>query len=103
MKKILITLIIITLVGGVAWFFLLRPETISQERLTQDFEAHRKAYEDIASYLYKKDITTEIRDIPMSGKQFEGVVYENTDEYRAFMDGIYVIMEADHDAIISDG
>ncbi|MBR1752520.1 MAG: hypothetical protein IJ740_16905 [Ruminococcus sp.] len=103
MKKFLIALIVLAVTGGAAWFFLLRPETISQDTLTQDFETHRQAYEDVAYYLKKKSITTEIKDIPISGKQFDGVVFEDTDEYRAFMDGIYVIMREDHDAIISDG
>lgn len=103
MKKFLIALIVLAFAGGMAWFFLLRPETISQETLTQDFEAHRQAYEDVAHYLIKKDITTEIKDIPMAGKQYDGVEYEDTDEYRAFIEAIYVIMEEDHDAIISDG
>ena len=103
MRKKLIALVILAVVGVAAWFFLLRPETISQETLTQDFGAHRQAYEDIAYYLAKKDITTEIKDIPMAGKHYDGVVYEDTDEYRAFMEAIYVIMEEDHDAIISDG
>ena len=48
MKKFLIAFIILAVVGGVTWFFLLRPETISQETLTQDFEMHRQAYEDVA-------------------------------------------------------
>ena len=103
MKKILIALIILTVAGGAAWFFLLRPEIISQETLTQDFESHRQAYEDVAYYLKKKNITTEINDIPIAGKKYDGVVYEDSDEYSAFMDGIYVIMQEDHDAIISDG
>lgn len=102
MKKIIIALIVLA-AGVSAWFFLLRPETISQETLTQDFETHRQAYEDIAYYLTNKNITTEIKDIPMAGKQFDGVVYEDTGEYRKFMKAIYVIMEEDHDAIISDG
>ena len=103
MKKILITLIVLAVAGGVAWFFLLRPEVISQETLTQDFEAHRQAYEDVAYYLKKKNITTNITDIPMAGHDYEGVTYEDSDEYSAFMDGIMVIMQEDHDAIISDG
>lgn len=102
MKKIIIALIV--LVAGVsAWFILLRPEAISQENLTQDFETNRKAYEDVAYYLKKKNITTEINDIPIAGQNYEGVTYENSDEYTAFMDGIYVIMRENHDAIISDG
>lgn len=103
MKKIIIALIVLAVTGGVAWFFLFRPEVISQEALTQDFETHRQAYEDVAYYLKKKNITTEINDIPISGKQFDGVEFEDTDEYRAFMDAIFEIMREDHDAIISDG
>ena len=103
MKKFLIALLVLAVVGGIAWFILLRPETISQERLTQDFEAHRQAYDDVALYLNSHNISTEIADIPMAGNSYEGVVFEDTDEYRAFMDGIYVIMEEDHDAIHSDG
>lgn len=102
-KKILIALIVLAVVGGVAWFFLLRPENISQETLTQCFETHCQAYEDVAHYLKKNNITAKITDIPKVGHDYEGITYENTDEYSAFMDGIYEIMQEDHDAIISDG
>ena len=103
MKKLLTVLTVLAVAGGAAWFYLLRPETISQQTLTQDFETHREAYEDIALYLKQKNITTEITDIPVSGKSYEGVEYEASDEYTAFIDGIYEIMEEDHDAVISDG
>ena len=103
MKKLLIAFIILAVVGGSAWFVLLRPETISQETLTQDFETHRQAYEDIAMYLRDHKITTEITDIPIADKNYDGVVYEDSDEYRAFMDSVTDIMSEDHDAIISDG
>ena len=103
MKKFLIVLIVLAVTGGAAWFVLLRPDTISQERLTQDFETNRQAYQDIALYLNSHKITTEITDIPVAGENYDGVVYEDSDEYSAFMDGIYVIMQEDHDAIISDG
>ena len=103
MKKLLIAFIILAVVGGSAWFVLLRPETISQETLTQDFETHRQAYEDIAMYLRDHKITTEITDIPIADKNYDGVVYEDSDEYRAFMDSVTEIMSEDHDAIISDG
>lgn len=103
MKKLLIALIVFVVGGGAAWFVLLRPEAVSQEKLTQDFEAHRQAYEDIALYLKSHKISTEIIDIPLAGKSYDGVVYENSAEYTAFMDGIYEIMKEDHDAIISDG
>lgn len=103
MKKLLIAFIILAVVGGAAWFVLLRPETISQETLTQDFETHRQAYEDIAMYLRDHKITTEITDIPIADKNYDGVVYEDSDEYRAFMDSVAEIMSEDHDAIISDG
>ena len=103
MKKFLIVLIVLAVAGGAAWFFMLRPEVISQETLAQDFETHRQAYEDVAYYLKKKNITTEITDIPKAGHDYEGVIYENSDEYSAFMDGVMVLMQEDHDAIISDG
>lgn len=103
MKKILIALIILIAAGGIGWFTLLRPESVSQETITQDFETHRKAYEDAASYLIKNNITAEITDIPESGKSYEGITYEESADYAAFMDGIYEIMQEDHDAVISDG
>ncbi len=103
MKKFLIALIILAVVGGAAWFVLFRPERISQETLTQDFEAHRQAYEDIALYLKDHKITTEITDIPIAGNNYDGVMFQDSDEYRAFMDGVMEIMSEDHDAIISDG
>lgn len=103
MKKFLIAFIILAVVGGAAWFVLFRPERISQETLTQDFETHRQAYEDIAMYLRDHKITTEITDIPIADKNYDGVVYEDSDEYRAFMDSVTEIMSEDHDSIISDG
>ena len=103
MKKFLIAFIILAVFGGAAWFVLFRPERISQETLTQDFETHQKAYEEIAMYLKSHNITTEITDIPIAGKNYDGVVFEDSDEYRAFMDGVMEIMSEDHDAIISDG
>lgn len=89
--------------GTAAWFVLLRPEAISQETLTLDFETHRAAYASIAEYLTKREIATEIADIPIAGQKYEGVSYEDTDEYEAFIKAIYEIMEEDHDRIISDG
>lgn len=103
MKRFLLVLIVLAVVGGAAWFVLLRPETISQETLTQDFETHRQAYEDVALYLKEHKISTEITDIPISGKSYDGVVFEDTDEYRAFMDGVMKIMRENHDVIVSDG
>ena len=103
MRKFLIALLILAVVGGTAWFILLRPEVISQELLTQDFETHRQAHEDVAQYLIRHQITTEITDIPLADKSYNGVVYEDSDAYRAFMKGIQEIMEEDHDAILSDG
>ena len=103
MKRFLIILIVLTAAGGAVWFTLLRPEAISQETLTQDFETRRQAYEDVAYYLKKKGIAAEITDIPKSGEPYDGVVTEDSDEYRAFADGINVIMQKDHDAVISDG
>jgi hypothetical protein len=103
MKRYLTALFILTLAGVVAWFFLFRPETVSQETLMQDFATHRQAYEDIAAYLQSRHIHTVITDIPIAGQSYEGVVPENSDAYSAFMDGLYVIMGEDHDRIISDG
>ena len=56
MRKFLIALLILAVVGGTAWFILLRPEVISQELLTQDFETHRQAHEDVAQYLIRHQI-----------------------------------------------
>ena len=103
MRKFLIAMLILAVVGGTAWFILLRPEVISQELLTQDFETHRQAHEDVAQYLIRHQITTEITDIPLADKSYDDVVYEDSDAYRAFMKGIQEIMEEDHDAILSDG
>lgn len=103
MKKFLIALIVLAVVGGTAWFLLLRAEAVSQEALTQDFEMHRQAYEDVALYLKSHNISTEITNIPKAGKSYDGVVYEDSAEYADFIDGIYEIMEEDHDAILSDG
>ncbi len=103
MKKILSALLIIAVIGGAGWFILLRPEVISQETLTQDFAVHRQTYEDIALYLKSHKISTEIPSIPLADQNYEGVVYEDTDAYSAFINGIYEIMEQDHDVILSDG
>lgn len=102
MKKIVIALIVFLIAGGAAWFILLRPESISQDRLTEDFEAHRPAYDTVASYLIKNDISAEITDILTSGKTF-GIRTEDSDEFLAFEEAVGEIMRDDHDVIISDG
>lgn len=103
MKKLIITFLLIIAAGGAAWFFLLFPEEISQERLTEDFNAHRAAYVTIGTYLRKRNITTEIDDIPIAGRKFKGIEKEDSEEYGQFMDAIYEIMQEDHDVIRSDG
>lgn len=103
MKKVLIALLIIVIVGGVGWFVLLRPEQVSNETLKQDFAAHEKDYESVGTYLLKRKITTEITDIAIADKPQEGIVYEDSDEYKAFMDGWYNLMQENHTAIRSDG
>ena len=103
MKKVIIIVLIVLLLGGAAWFFLLRPEQVTRENLTQDFESQRKSYEDVAIYLQTKHITTELTDIPMAGETYPGIVYEDSDAYRAFMEGWMQLMCEDHEAIRSDG
>ena len=68
MTRSLIVLIILAVARGSAWFVMLCPETISQKTLTEDFEAHRQAYENFAYHLKKKQITTKITDIPIAEK-----------------------------------
>ena len=103
MKKILIALLILAVVCGVAWFVLLRPETLSQDTITADFETNRKAYEDVASYLREKHITAEITKKPKEGQEIPGIAAEQSAEYTAFTEGVSLLLSDDHDAIISDG
>ena len=103
MKKVIITVMIVLLLGGAAWFVLLRPEQVSRERLTEDFNSHQQAYKDVASYLHSKHITTELTDIPLAGEEYLGIVYEDSDAYDAFMSGWMQLMCEDHEAIRSDG
>ena len=81
---------------------LLRPETVSQTAMTQDFETNRQAYEDTAAYLTNKGISADITDVSKDGS-YDGIEAEDSAEYRAFMDGVEEIMSGEHDAIRSDG
>lgn len=102
MKKIAVVLIILVIAGAAAWFFLLRPESVSQENLTNDFETHRKAYDAVAGYLIKNKISAEIEGILMSGNTY-GIKTDDSDEFRTFAEAVEEIMAKEHDAIISDG
>lgn len=103
MKKLLIILMVLLVAGGTGWFFLLRPEAISQEVLTEDFNSHRKAYDIIAKYLTTRHMTVEITDILIAGRDNFGIRNDGSPEYGDFCDAIYDIMQEDHDAIKSDG
>lgn len=103
MKRVIITLIVLVIVGGAAFVVLLWPEQVSQDALKQDFSAHQRSYEDVAAYMSKKHIKAEITDIPISGTTVDGITYEDSDAYTAFMDGWMNLMCEDHKAIRSDG
>lgn len=103
MNKIIKVVFLLLIIGAVGWFFLLRPEQITQENLTQEFTNHEQSYKDIAYYLTKNNITTRIDNIPIAGTNYPGVKNDETPEYGSFIDAIYVVMEEDRDLIQSDG
>ena len=102
-KKIFGYAILAAAVGAVGWFFLLRPEQINQEFLISDYALHQQYYNDLATYLTDKGISTEITDIPTAGEKYPNVNYEDSKAYSAFMDAAMKLMETDRDKITSDG
>lgn len=63
LKKIIITLLILLVAGGVAWFLLFRPESISQDSITTSFTEHRKVFETVAAYLDENNISADIKEV----------------------------------------
>lgn len=102
MKKIVIAMIILVIAGNAAWLFLLRPESVSQENLTNDFKTHRQAYYTVAGYLMKNKISADIEGILMSDNTY-GIETDDSDEFRTFAEAVEEIITKEHDAIISDG
>lgn len=101
-KKIIITLLILLVVGGTAWFFLLRPESISQDSVTASFMKHEEAFETVAAYLDENDISAEITGF-LSIDNSYGIVRKESTEFRAFAEAVEELISDDCTEIISDG
>ena len=101
-KKIMITLLILLVVGGVAWFLLLRPESISQDSITASFIEHEEAFETVAAYLDENDIPAEITGF-LSMENSYGIATNDSNKFRAFAEGIEELASEDCTKIISDG
>lgn len=100
-KKIIITLLILLVAGGVAWFLLFRPESISQDSITVSFTEHMKVFETVAAYLDENDISAEITGF-LSMENSYGIAINNSDEFRAFAAAVEELTSQDCAEIISD-
>ncbi len=87
------TAIFIALLGCGAWFFLLRDSGITQESVAEILRAQEKSFADVADYLIAKKCHADILDLPTIDNHGFGVPTEDTNEYRAYNDGLYKLME----------
>ena len=86
---------------GAAFFLLLRESSYSESNAAEVYAAHEQAYQEVVSYLRKKEILTDIKGIPTIDHRY-GILPEDTDEYRSFLDAVTELMNTDIKNIVSD-
>ncbi len=84
--------VMLVLIGYGAWFLLLHDSGYSQETLSETYLAQKQSFDDVAEYLVDKGIRTEITGLLTAGNSY-GVRAEDSNEYRAFVDGVERLME----------
>ena len=84
--------ITVALLGYLAWLFLLRDAGITQNTISETLREQQQYYQDVADYLIKKQYSTEITDLITVDHSF-GIKSEDTNEYRAFINGLEKLME----------
>lgn len=85
--------IFIALLGALAWFILLRDPGITQESVTEVLKAQEQSFADVADYLIAKKYTADILTLPSVDNHGFGIPGEDTNEYRAYIDGLNKLME----------
>lgn len=86
---------------GAAYFLLLRDSRYSDTTAAGIFAEHQSAYAEVVSYMKKKEIVTVVPEIPTIDHRY-GIVPEDTDPYRAFLDAMTELLNTDVDEIKSD-
>lgn len=87
---------------GAAFFLFLRESKYTDDSAASFFAEHQSAYEEVVSYMRKKEIAADVKDIPTIDNRY-GILPEDTDAYRAFLSAVTELMNTDVNEIISDG
>lgn len=85
--------IFIALLGCGAWFLLLRDSGITRESVTETLKAQEQSFTDVADFLIKRKYTADILELPTVDNHGFGIPGEDTNEYRAYIDGLNKLME----------
>lgn len=100
LKKIIAILVICALAVG--WFFLLFPEQISQETVTESFEKHKVAMQTAAEYLVGGSISAKITGFFTPDENY-GVKKTDDDSYSEMVYAVEELLTKEYTEIISDG
>ena len=85
---------------GIGFFLLLRESKYSDASAPELFAAHESEYQEVVTYLRKKEIYTDVKAVPTIDNRY-GIIPEDTEEYRAFYDAISRLMLEDVSEIVS--
>lgn len=102
-KKMMIGGIVLLIAAAIAWFILLRPESISQETAKASFSAHEAACGTVAEYLTANKVSAEITGFFTLDENYGVPMVGNDDAYRDFVESVEELLSRDFSRIISDG
>lgn len=84
------------------WYLLMHPSQVTKESLLDAYNAQQQAFENVASYLASKDISTDITDMPSVDNHF-GVPKEDSAAYENYNSGMVTLMQHDVREVIVNG
>ena len=94
--------VFITLLGAFAWYLLLRDANITEESVRQELTAQQASFDAVADYLLAKEAAALIDGAVTAGRTY-GVPEEDTNEYRAYAEGVRKVIDKDCVRIESTG
>lgn len=100
MKKFIVILVLMMIVGGVAEIFFLRPETVSVDAVKSEYEKNRECYETIGYYLAENNISADIKGV-LTDDETYGVPVISDASYVKFNAAVQIVMGEKITEIIS--
>ena len=94
--------VFIALAGWLAWFLLMRDASITPDGIQAELSAQQDSFDAVASYLIGKDVTAVIDGAVTAGRTY-GVPEEDSNEYRAYAEGVRKVTEKNCVRISSNG